>query len=357
MKITLKNVTKKFGHTVAVNDFTATLSDGHLICLLGPSGCGKSTVLNMLCGIIQPTEGQIFFDDKEVTKIAPDKRDIGMVFQNYALYPHMTVLDNIAFPLEVKKIPKKERYEKATKIAKLVHIDTFLSRYPAELSGGQQQRVAIARALVKNPKILLMDEPLSNLDARLRLEMREEIRRIQQETGVTTIFVTHDQEEAMSISDSIILMKEGKLVQSDISQNLYENPNCQFVADFLGNPPINNLHNCSITEKGLIYKDIVIPLSNISDLQKYKGLKVSLSIRPESFILNNDNNETNSINATVNRISLLGKEQIIYSKLSDIDLRIILNNDTKFSFGEKLNLSLKQNGVFIFNSENGERLF
>lgn len=208
MKVKLQNITKKYGQTTAVNDFSAELPDGHLICLLGPSGCGKSTILNMLCGIVSVTEGKILFDDEDVTKLPPDQRNIGMVFQNYALYPHMTVLENIAFPLEVKKVPKLQRIEQATQIAKLVHVDMLLKRYPAELSGGQQQRVAIARALVKNPKLLLMDEPLSNLDARLRLEMREEIRRIQQETGVTTVFVTHDQEEAMSISDSILQFRK-----------------------------------------------------------------------------------------------------------------------------------------------------
>ena len=188
MKVRIDKVTKEFGHTRAVADFTAELQDGHLICLLGPSGCGKSTLLNMLCGIIPVTQGQIFFDDKDVTKLPPDQRNIGMVFQNYALYPHMTVAQNIAFPLEVQKVKKEERMARVEEIAKLVHVDNLLRRYPSELSGGQQQRVAIARAMVKKPQLLLMDEPLSNLDARLRLEMREEIRRIQKETGVTTVF-------------------------------------------------------------------------------------------------------------------------------------------------------------------------
>ena len=182
MKITLTDISKNFGNTKAVDNFSCELPDGHLICLLGPSGCGKSTLLNMLCGILPPTEGKIFFDKEDITSLPPDQRNIGMVFQNYALYPHLTVLENISFPLEIKKIPKKERFQKAEEIAKLVKVDNLLKRYPSELSGGQQQRVAIARALIKQPKILLMDEPLSNLDARLRLEMREEIRRIQQKT-------------------------------------------------------------------------------------------------------------------------------------------------------------------------------
>lgn len=277
MKVRLENITKTFGSTVAVKDFSAELPDGHLICLLGPSGCGKSTILNMLCGILDVTSGKIFFDDKDVTKLPPDQRNIGMVFQNYALYPHLTVLENIAFPLEVKKVPKKERLEKASEIAKLVHVDGLLKRYPGELSGGQQQRVAIARALVKNPKLLLMDEPLSNLDARLRLEMREEIRRIQKETGVTTVFVTHDQEEAMSISDSILLMKDGILIQSGLCQDLYNQPACKFVADFLGNPPVNEL---SVTDSDLK----IISQTAGFELNNIETDKVVVAIRPESFV-------------------------------------------------------------------------
>ena len=241
MQVRLENVTKKFPGVTAVNTFSVTLPDGELICLLGPSGCGKSTILNMLSGILPVSGGDIYFDEDNVTKLPPEERGIGLVFQNYALYPHMTVLENICFPLEIKRVPKDERVARATKMAKLVHVDMLLNRKPKELSGGQQQRVAIARALVKEPRLLLLDEPLSNLDARLRLEMREEIRRIQLQTQVTTIFVTHDQEEAMSISDHIVLMKDGVMQQFDQPQVLYDDPANQFVADFLGNPPINNI--------------------------------------------------------------------------------------------------------------------
>ena len=236
MQVRLENVTKKFPGVTAVNTFSVTLPDGELICLLGPSGCGKSTILNMLSGILPVSGGDIYFDEDNVTKLPPEERGIGLVFQNYALYPHMTVLENICFPLEIKRVPKDERVARATKMAKLVHVDMLLNRKPKELSGGQQQRVAIARALVKEPRLLLLDEPLSNLDARLRLEMREEIRRIQLQTQVTTIFVTHDQEEAMSISDHIVLMKDGVMQQFDQPQVLYDDPANQFVADFLGNP-------------------------------------------------------------------------------------------------------------------------
>lgn len=343
MKVQLNNITKKYGQTVAVDNFSTELPDGHLICLLGPSGCGKSTILNMLCGIIPVTQGNIFFDDKDVTKLPPDQRNIGMVFQNYALYPHMTVQENIAFPLEVQKVSKKERFAKAEEIAKLVHVDGLLKRYPSELSGGQQQRVAIARALIKNPALLLMDEPLSNLDARLRLVMREEIRRIQQETGVTTVFVTHDQEEAMSISDSIVLMKNGVLVQSGLSQELYNNPNCKFVADFLGNPPVNQLKLNSEQLK-IISETVGFNLTDISEKD------VTVAIRPESFT------DTNSLEAEVVSVSEMGKEQIVNLKIFDNTVRAILNTDRTYVSGNKISIGLKKKGIFVFDEKTGKRL-
>lgn len=343
MKVQLNNITKKYGQTVAVDNFSTELPDGHLICLLGPSGCGKSTILNMLCGIIPVTQGNIFFDDKDVTKLPPDQRNIGMVFQNYALYPHMTVQENIAFPLEVQKVSKKERFAKAEEIAKLVHVDGLLKRYPSELSGGQQQRVAIARALIKNPALLLMDEPLSNLDARLRLEMREEIRRIQQETGVTTVFVTHDQEEAMSISDSIVLMKNGVLVQSGLSQELYNNPNCKFVADFLGNPPVNQL-KLNAEQLKIISETVGFNLTEISEKD------VTVAIRPESFT------DTNSLEAEVVSVSEMGKEQIVNLKIFDNTVRAILNTDRTYVSGNKISIGLKKKGIFVFDEKTGKRL-
>ena len=337
MKVRIDNVTKTFGQTTAVSNFSAELEDGHLICLLGPSGCGKSTLLNMLCGIIPVSQGQIFFDDKDVTKLPPDQRNIGMVFQNYALYPHMTVAENIAFPLEIQKVKKDERKARVEEIAKLVHVDNLLRRYPSELSGGQQQRVAIARAMVKKPQLLLMDEPLSNLDARLRLEMREEIRRIQKETGITTVFVTHDQEEAMSISDSILLMKDGVLIQNGLCQELYVNPNCLFVAEFLGNPPANKI----------IQEDKI------------------LAIRPEAFTL-----DPNGTEAEIQFISEMGKDQIVTMTYLGNTVRAILNLDqlkeeledsskgikTNISLlGQKIKVSVKQKGLFTFDKE-GRRI-
>ena len=242
MKVELRNLTKIFpsrnkkagGEVIAVNDFTFTIPDGKLVGLLGPSGCGKSTTLYMISGLQKPSGGQIFFGDEDVTTLSPENRGVGLVFQNYALYPHMTVKQNIMFPLQnlkgKDKMSKEAMLERAYQAAKLVQIEDLMDRKPSEMSGGQQQRVAIARALVKMPRVLLLDEPLSNLDARLRLQTREEIRRIQKETGITTVFVTHDQEEAMSISDMIVVMKLGVVQQIGAPQEVYDDPANLFVA-------------------------------------------------------------------------------------------------------------------------------
>lgn len=246
MKITISNLTKVFparkknDHEVtAVNNMNIEIPSGKLVGLLGPSGCGKSTTLFMLSGLEEPTEGSILFGDDDVTDLAPEKRGIGLVFQNYALYPHMTVEQNIMFPLLNMGVPKEEAKSRSLEAASLVQIEELMNRKPSELSGGQQQRVAIARALVKMPNVLLLDEPLSNLDARLRLQTREEIKRIQKETGITTVFVTHDQEEAMSICDSMVVMKLGVVQQVGEPQAIYDDPANLFVANFLGTPPIN----------------------------------------------------------------------------------------------------------------------
>lgn len=351
MRVILDHVTKRFSDVTAVSEFSATLEDGELISLLGPSGCGKSTLLNMLSGILPVSGGKIYFDDQDVTALPPEKRGIGLVFQNYALYPHMTVMSNICFPLETQRVPKAERIERANEIAKLVHVDMLMNRKPAELSGGQQQRVAIARALVKNPRLLLLDEPLSNLDARLRLEMREEIRRIQQRTGVTTIFVTHDQEEALSISDRIVLMRAGVVQQNDLPQRLYNEPANQFVADFLGNPPINNLPG-RVVDGAFVTGDgkgrCVLPM--LSGVEN--GREVNLSVRSESFVLDPDGPMT----CEVTRVYQMGKEEMAYLRLGDCDFRAYIDSDKGLKKGDTVRLSLKKRGTFLFDLKTGERI-
>lgn len=344
MQVNLKNVTKKFNDFKAVNNFTLTFEEGELICLLGPSGCGKSTLLNMISGIIPVTEGKIFFDDRDVTNLAPQHREIGLVFQNYALYPHMSVLENISFPLEIKKVEKKEREALAVEMAKLVKVDTLLDRKPAELSGGQQQRVAIARALIKKPKILLLDEPLSNLDARLRLEMREEIRRIQQETKVTTIFVTHDQEEAMSISDKIILMKDGVLMQVDKPQVLYDNPLKEFVSTFLGNPPINTI-------KGNYNNGFFEYNNQKIKLNYHTNEEITLAIRPEAIDFDEENYD---FKAVIKERFKIGKEELLMLQFDDLLLRTYATDELNKNVGDEIGLKLKNKGVFIFDNK-GDR--
>ncbi len=352
MKVELKNLTKRFGKVIAVKDLNVTFETGKLIALLGPSGCGKSTLLYMLSGITPVTHGEIFFDENNVTELAPEKRKIGLVFQNYALYPHMTVLQNICFPLEIQKVPKTERVARAKEIANLVHIEDLLDRRPAELSGGQQQRVAITRALVKKPQLLLLDEPLSNLDARLRIEMREEIRRIQTETGVTTIFVTHDQEEAMSISDHILLMKLGEQQQFDEPQELYDNPKNQFVSEFLGTPPINKL-NGSIQNNRFVLTDGTASCEVPGNLGVPEGTRVVLGVRAESLTIATE--EKKLFDARITQVYHMGKEELTHLNFGSAEIRGYIPGDMNFKVGEVIPVGFRDKGVFVFNAETGER--
>ena len=307
MDIRLVNLTKVFSdknsEVRAVDNLTIDIPSGKLIGLLGPSGCGKSTTLYMISGLMEPSGGQIFFGDEDVTELPAEKRGIGLVFQNYALYPHMTIRQNILFPLQNMKLTKEEAYKRMHKYAKLVGIEELLNRKPKQLSGGQQQRVAIARALVKEPKVLLLDEPLSNLDARLRLQTREEIKRIQRETGITTIFVTHDQEEAMSISDEIVVMKFGVMQQLGQPQKVYENPDNQFVAKFLGTPPIN-IFNGYVSKGGLY-----IGREKIAD-SELENQEVSIGIRPEGIEISDDG----SLTIEVIQVEHIGRDKSVVAK-------------------------------------------
>ncbi|NMB02774.1 MAG: ABC transporter ATP-binding protein [Firmicutes bacterium] len=352
MQITLKNVTKRFGETVAVNDLSITLASGKLTALLGPSGCGKTTTLNMLSGILPVTSGKVFFDEQDVTNLPPENRNIGLVFQNYSLYPHMTVLQNICFPMEMKKIPKKERIERAEKLAELVHISALLKRKPAELSGGQQQRVAIARALAKEPQVLLLDEPLSNLDAKLRIEMREEIKRIQREAQITTVFVTHDQEEASSIADEVVVLKDGLLQQQGSARSIYDQPNNLFVADFLGTPPINKITGRIVGDCIAIDgSEIKLPVRLQQKLKD--GLPVVLAVRAESIVARPK--EALFEVSVLERYSL-GKDELIrFSVGRDQQMRGFVPSELEVMEGESLPLALKSQGVFLFDAESGER--
>lgn len=362
MKVVLQNLTKIFPsrdkkvdkEVIAVNDFTFEIPDGKLIGLLGPSGCGKSTTLYMISGLQKPSSGQIFFGEDDVTELPTENRGVGLVFQNYALYPHMTVKQNIMFPLQnlkgADKLGKEEMLERTVQAAKLVQIDELLERKPNELSGGQQQRVAIARALVKMPRVLLLDEPLSNLDARLRLQTREEIRRIQRETGITTIFVTHDQEEAMSISDMIVVMKLGVVQQIGAPQNVYDNPANLFVAKFLGTPPINVCEGQVKGGKLILGQDEVMAVPGVEDQE------VLVGIRPEGFVLD----ENGPMNCKLNSVEVMGRDvSIVFGHESGQTpiLRAIINADNKIDESkESVRFSLKPHKVFLFNKEDERRI-
>ena len=353
--VKLSHLTKEFVDktgkvTVAVNDFDVLIPGGKLIGLLGPSGCGKSTTLYMIAGLHRPTSGEIYFGEENVTLYPPEKRGIGLVFQNYALYPHLTVKQNIMFPLENirPKLSKEEILERTVEVANLVQIGDLLERKPNQLSGGQQQRVAIARALVKSPKVLLLDEPLSNLDARLRLQTREEIKRIQRETGVTTIFVTHDQEEAMSISDEIVVMNFGVEQQKDHPQDVYDEPSCLFVAKFLGNPPINVLDG--IVENNqlkLLNGDVILDTKGIEDR------KVKVGLRPEFFAVKDDG----CINATIDIIQHIGRDTMLVCKLENYENSIRLIVPSLKGFNEGMSIKLGFSKIFVFeDDEKGGRL-
>ena len=363
MKVTLQNLTKIFPsrdkkagkEVVAVNDFTFEIPDGKLIGLLGPSGCGKSTTLYMISGLQKPTSGKIFFGEDDVTELSTENRGIGLVFQNYALYPHMTVLQNILFPLQnlkgKDKMTKEAMMERAEWAAKLVQIDELMDRKPSEMSGGQQQRVAIARALVKMPRVLLLDEPLSNLDARLRLQTREEIRRIQRETGITTIFVTHDQEEAMSISDQIVVMKLGVVQQIGAPQEVYDNPINLFVAKFLGTPPINVFEGVIKGGKLYIGEDAVMDVPAVADQEVYVG------IRPEGF----EPAEDGVLTCDLSSVEVMGRDvSIVSTNAASMNpvIRSIVNSDYKVDITAKtIRYNLKAHKLFVFNKETEERIY
>ena len=379
MKIVLENLTKKFpsrnkkskDEVIAVNHFNFEIPDGKLIGLLGPSGCGKSTALNLLCGLLEPTEGKIYFGDDDVTKLPAENRGVGFVFQNYALYPHLTVMQNITFPLEnlrgKDKLTKEQMREKAMNVAKLVQIDGLMDRKPNQLSGGQQQRVAIARALVKMPRVLLMDEPLSNLDARLRLQTREEISRIQKETGITTIFVTHDQEEAMSISDMIVVMKDGVIQQIGEPQKVYDEPKNLFVAKFLGTPPINVFNGEIKDEKLWIGSDCCLEVKGVKDQEVY------VAVRPEGFLLPEEEAydcqcehgkadvKEEKLHCFLQAVDVMGRDISVVAThpLSEnMVIRAIISSETKVDGKKKeIGFELKRNKVFLFNKKTEERIF
>jgi inositol-phosphate transport system ATP-binding protein len=347
MKLRLDKFTKRFGDLTVIEDMDLTVESGEMMALLGPSGCGKSTTLFAVCGIHKMNGGKLFFGDKDVTTLPAQERSVGVVFQNYALYPHMTVEQNIGFPLKVQKLSKPKIRAEVERLADLVQIGELLDRRPAQLSGGQQQRVALARAMIRKPDVLLLDEPLANLDAKLRLEMRSEIRRIQRETGITAILVTHDQVEAMSMCDRIALMRDGRIVQLDTPEQMYVNPSSQFVAGFLGNPPISFLPAVA---------GDVLSFGHEQTLARPSALgasgEVVVGIRPEHF----GPQHGTGLQGEVTFVEPQGREELIDVRLDGGgEIRSILPAGEPIRAGQRINWGVAIESILAF-APNGDRL-
>jgi len=351
----MRNVTKQFGRKViAVNDFNLKVADREFLVLLGPSGCGKTTAMRVVAGLEEVTLGQILIGGRDVTNLPPRKRNVSMIFQNYAVWPHMKVFDNIAFALKIKKMPEQEIKKTVERVAGMTNIDMLLDRYPSQLSGGQQQRVAVARAIAVYPEIFLMDEPLSNLDAKLRGSMRTELKAIHDMTDATTVFVTHDQSEAMSMADRIVIMKDGEVIQMGTPDDVYHHSASIFVADFIGTPPTNFLDIDILTENGnLRLKNQFINLKlddNIARaLHGYNSNKIILGIRPENIEIIQGKSADLSAACLVSEPQ--GSHQIIAIQLDKKMFKIVAPATPKFEPGQAIHLRFKQETLRFFDPE------
>ncbi len=381
-RVKLVEVVKRFGDVVAVDHVNLDIMDGEFFALLGPSGSGKTTTLRLIAGLEVPDEGEIYIDDRLVNHVHPKDRDVAMVFQNYALYPHMKVFDNIAFPLIARRselgLSKEEIRERVIKIAKLLGIENLLNRYPSQLSGGQQQRVALARALVRRPKVWLLDEPLSNLDAKLRLMMRVELKKLQKTLGITAIYVTHDQVEAMSMADRIAVMDKGRVQQIGTPNELYYRPANTFVATFIGSPPMN-LITCNIVEgeKGTYEKGFGIESRTETsyylecpgfrapidpkvymEIAKHNVSRVLLGIRPDHVKVYRAPmaGRIDVAETSIEVIEPLGSENILTIKLDDTLVKIRAPPETEFEMGEKVYIVIDWRRALLFDHRTGKLL-
>jgi len=358
MKVILKDLNKQFGKVKAVDNLNLEINDGKLVALLGPSGCRKTTTLLMVAGIYTPTKGYIYFNDRIINKVLAKDRKIGMVFQSYALYPHMNVLNNIIFPLKLmKKVPREEMKKRAISMARLGQIEGLLDRKPTQISGGQQQRVALCRALIKEPEVLLLDEPLSNLDARLRIAMRTELKKLQRSLGITTIFVTHDQVEAMTMADKVAVINEGSLQQFSTPDELYNYPKNSFVASFIGSPPVNLINVSLETSNGkFILKNRRLQMalqlpreiaSKVRDNATTSELR--FGIRPEHIILNS---EKKSMKAEIYMVEHLGREILVTMKRDDLLLKVLSVPPFEFKIGDEIWIDFNLEKILLFDEKN-----
>ncbi len=352
MEIRLEKFSKSFGPVKVIEDLDLNIGDCEMIALLGPSGCGKTTTLYAICGLHRVSSGRIWFGDRDVTHLAPQKKNVGVVFQSFALYPHFNIYENIAFPLRIRKESAADIERKVREIAQTLHMEELLERRPGQLSGGQQQRVALARALVRRPDVLLMDEPLANLDAGLRLEMRSEIRRIQRESGCTSILVTHDQVEAMSMCDRIALMNEGKIQQIGTPDEMYHQPRNKFVASFIGNPPISFadgvIEDNRFIAEGLSFK---LP-DKINGSSVAAGQKITVGIRPEYVRPDFDT----TIEGEITFVESQGRE-ILYdlTLTGGLVFRSIQSGKRRGKLGDKIRWGIDAESVLFFD-EHGDRI-
>lgn len=364
--LNIKGLTKKYDETIAVNKLDLEVKDREFLVLVGPSGCGKTTVLNSIAGLVNINEGEIWFGEelvdapqKKIFKI-PQQRGVAMVFQDYAIYPHMTVYSNMAFPLEVRKIDSEEIKKRVTKAAKLLGIDHLLQRKPKALSGGQKQRIALGRAIVRNPKIFLMDEPLANLDAKLRVQARVDLKKLQEELGVTTIFVTHDQIEAMTMGDRIALMNNGRIEQIGTPLDLYLKPKNIFVADFIGSPPINKFQGNLVKKEnsiGIDLRFLFYPLTaeQSESIADKEVSKIIIGIRPENVLIAHNKKE-GLFQANILRIEPVGKEYNIHLKVEQTLFISIENSVDHFWEGDTVWITFSKDYIYLFNQESGEVL-
>ncbi len=365
--VKLVNVVKRFGDVIAVNKVSFEVRHGEFFALLGPSGCGKTTTLRLIAGLEEPDEGEIYIDGRVVNNLHPKDRDVAMVFQNYALYPHMKVYDNIAFPLRVRKkelgLTNEDIRQAVLRVAKMLKIEELLDRYPSQLSGGQQQRVALARALVRKPKVWLLDEPLSNLDAKLRLMMRAELKRLQRELGITTIYVTHDQAEATSMADRIAVMNEGRILQIGRPEELYLRPRNIFVATFIGSPPANVIE-CHAEKSVEGEVKIVCPgfthelAGDVADhiARSIRGDLLILAIRPEFVKVSRELSESTPYRARVLISEFMGSEQVVTAELGGQAIKAKVREEARLEPGQEVFLGWDWGKVLFFDGKTGEAL-
>ena len=362
VEVALYRVSKRFGGTYAVREVSLVFPDGGFTVLLGPSGSGKTTLLYLVAGIYRPSEGKILFDGKDVTRLRPNERNVGLVFQNYALYPHMRVYDNIAFPLRLRRLPESEIRRRVREIAEKLSIEPLLNRYPAQLSGGQQQRVALARALVKRPRVLLLDEPLSNLDALLRLRIRSELKRLQRDLGITAIYVTHDQSEALAMADKIVVVNNGRVQQEGTPDEVYRRPKNVFVATFIGNPPANVVP--VRVEKGPEGVCLVLPGGSYCPggalaraLERYAGRRVLFGFRPEDALLGAPGTGGALLLAgEVYTVEPMGRENIVSLRLNGELVKILAPPTYSPETGRVIHFWVPRNRVMLFDPDTGERI-